>query len=175
MLIAEKDGKFFQSCVIKRSGLAIKHVVPKTEEAYNCLIREHEILKTLDQDCFIRLAWAEVKDDSYTIATEWVDGVRLHEAKNIDYERIKEGCGNILFELKEKGIRHRDIWDKNIILRDGNPVLIDFGWAIFDGDPAIYDSELPHANDDLAVKRLLNGFRHLRQPQSIYKELVAQK
>jgi len=175
MLIAHKDGKFFESCVVKRAGLAIKHVKPKTEQAYNCLIREHEILKTLDHDCFVKLAWAEVKDDCYTIATEWVEGVRLHEAKNIDYEKIKAGCDNILIELKENGIRHRDIWAKNIILRDGDPVLIDFGWAIFYDDAAIYDSELPHANDDLAVKRLLNGFRHLREPQSIYKELVAQK
>jgi serine/threonine protein kinase len=41
---------------------------------------------------------------------------------------LKE-CLAILAQLRAAAIRHRDIRLDNILVRDGHPVLIDFGWA----------------------------------------------
>ena len=42
---------------------------------------------------------------------------------------------NILGELKRKGIVHRDIRLANILLRNGVPILLDFGWAVSERQP----------------------------------------
>jgi len=39
-------------------------------------------------------------------------------------------CLNVLLELKEKGITHRNICRDNILVQGNKPVLLDFGWAI---------------------------------------------
>lgn len=41
-----------------------------------------------------------------------------------------DDCLEILAQLEEAGITHRDISPSNILIADRKPVLIDFGWAI---------------------------------------------
>jgi hypothetical protein len=50
-------------------------------------------------------------------------------------------CLDILDELAGKEIRHRDIHPGNILIRDGGPVLLDFGWAVSPTAP--YYTPLP--------------------------------
>jgi len=38
-------------------------------------------------------------------------------------------CLDILQELRDAGVQHRDIRAENVLLRQGMPVLFDFGWA----------------------------------------------
>jgi hypothetical protein len=54
------------------------------------------------------------------------------------------GCLGILDQLKAHGITHRDIHPGNILIRDGEPVLLDFGWAISPEAP--YYTPVPLVN-----------------------------
>jgi serine/threonine protein kinase len=38
-------------------------------------------------------------------------------------------------QLKDKGISHRNIRRENILVQDGKPVLLDFGWAVSEQEP----------------------------------------
>ena len=48
---------------------------------------------------------------------------------------------DIVSHLHQRGIIHRDVRIPNVILRAGEPYLIDFGLARFLGDPATYESD----------------------------------
>jgi tRNA A-37 threonylcarbamoyl transferase component Bud32 len=51
-------------------------------------------------------------------------------------------CLSMLVELKEKGITHRNICRDNVLVQDGKPVLLDFGWAISEPEPYFAPSGL---------------------------------
>jgi serine/threonine protein kinase len=44
-------------------------------------------------------------------------------------------CFDLLGELRAAGVVHRDIHAKNLLVRDGHPVLIDFGFSVADDEP----------------------------------------
>ena len=74
------------------------------------------------------------------VALEKVHGIPLLEAieqidTSTEFLTFARHCLKILRELKQKGITHRDIRPDNILVRDGKPVLIDFGWAISEEMP----------------------------------------
>ncbi|MBK8619807.1 MAG: protein kinase family protein [Anaerolineales bacterium] len=100
----------------------------------NLASREADFLRELNSDYFPKVlnSWSE---STYSvIQLEKIDGDVLDNAANkIDtldamYAFIID-CLNILRELSEKGIVHRDIRPDNILVRNGRPVLLDFGWA----------------------------------------------
>jgi serine/threonine protein kinase len=49
-------------------------------------------------------------------------------------ELDREQCLEILLALKETRIVHRDIIPRNLLKREKNIYLIDFGWCLFDGE-----------------------------------------
>lgn len=51
-------------------------------------------------------------------------------------------CLDIIEALQVAGITHRDIQMQNIMVRDGHPVLIDFGWAIASDAPCFDPGDL---------------------------------
>ena len=51
-------------------------------------------------------------------------------------------CLAILSQLRAATIRHRDIRAGNILVRDGHPVLIDFGWAETEDEPYLSPGHL---------------------------------
>jgi|GEM_PF-499881 len=54
-------------------------------------------------------------------------------------------CLGILTALKDAGITHRDIHLHNFLIREGHPVLIDFGWAVSDDLPCFTPQDLGDA------------------------------
>lgn len=146
MLIHEKYGKYFHSTIEKRDGLAIKRVRPMTDDARTCLIREFEILSGIDSDYVVKPVHF-IDGPVFEIATKWVDYEEI-----TDRELFISGLWALLADLQRHKIRHRDIRAPNIIPNDNLPVLIDFGWALREGDDPLMEDTLKHADDAAQIE-----------------------
>jgi hypothetical protein len=108
--------------------------------------REHAFLSRLDSRHFPRPLDLTSGPDYTVLDMEWIEGPTLAgSAGPFDEEqaqRLVRGCIEILAELRAAEITHRDIGANNIILRDGEPVLIDFGWALAPDLPCATPVEL---------------------------------
>jgi serine/threonine protein kinase len=102
--------------------------------------REAYFLNKFDNKYFPHVYESASTASWSTIKLEKIEGIPL--AKAIDditdsaenfYMFIRH-CLKILDYLKREGITHRDIRIDNIIFRDNTPVLIDFGWAVCEGN-----------------------------------------
>jgi uncharacterized coiled-coil protein SlyX len=82
-------------------------------------------------------------------------------------------CLNLLRELKCAGVKHRDIRPDNIFVRNGRPVLFDFGWAVSDEKPYVTPPLLGGAErppdgvfcDVYSMGRVLEGLNQHRYPE----------
>jgi RIO-like serine/threonine protein kinase len=166
-LIHEKDGKFFKSKVYREGDYAIKTVIPKTEEAEDCLFKEHDILLTLHErtsrpELFIKPVDYMIKDGCYVLVTEWIENSEITDLKS-----FIAALYDISTELKRVGIRHRDIWECNILVRDNLPVLIDFGWACNVDENDGMDEQLERSNDDESMMTLIRRLSGTQKPRDI--------
>ena len=100
---------------------------------------EFKILKLLDGPHFPRAIHSEVKAEQSSVEMERIQGTPLDDlpiSATIDPDfarRFADDCMEILLRLHAKNIQHRDIRSENVLVRDGHPVLIDFGWAVAPG------------------------------------------
>ncbi len=143
-------------------------------------LAEHEglILKQLDSDYFPRVYDIKQGNGYSVVKLEKIEGAPLAEDRSISELADKfygfiQHCMAILRLLNEHGITHRDIRADNIIMRNNQPVLIDFGWAISDkynyltppglGD----DGRLPDGGfcDVYAMGKALQKINNNRYPQ----------
>ncbi|HWD18472.1 MAG TPA: glycosyltransferase, partial [Verrucomicrobiae bacterium] len=98
--------------------------------------RDGQFLGLLRSPYFPRALNVEQHDGYSVVAIERVQGKPLPEiAKELAQDpqrlaRFIDDCLDLLAQLQEAGVTHRDIIPDNILARDGRPVLIDFGWAI---------------------------------------------
>src|SRR4051794_1563634 len=127
--------------------------------------REGDVLGLLDSQRFPKVLDAEARGVDSLLTLEAVAGDPLTRTRPANAVRFAEGCIEILAELDEAGIVHRDITPHNLLVRDGLPVLIDFGWAVADG------LELPPALErDLVACGLGEGGR---PPEGGYCDVFA--
>lgn len=106
----------------------------RKQTSYDLAEREYHFLSQLESDYFPRvLAFQE--EFGYTVVDlEYIDGEPLTVpfASDESPEKVSEfiqHCINILELLIQRGISHRDVRLANMKLRNGTPVLLDFGWA----------------------------------------------
>jgi hypothetical protein len=101
----------------------------------NLAAREVEFLAELGGDFFPRVIHFRQEADysvlvEEKIAGEPLDSARLRLRQDPDALVIfVQGCLEVLARLRELAIVHRDILPGNLLLRNGLPVLLDFGWA----------------------------------------------
>jgi Kae1-associated kinase Bud32 len=73
--------------------------------------------------------------ENYKIVMEYIDGERLKEfLAKADQETLKKTCfdiGTLIGKLHSSGIVHGDLTTSNMILKDGQIYLIDFGLGEF--------------------------------------------
>lgn len=147
------------------SETALKLIYPLSVEARPLLFREHEFLERLPAGPFVRhLAHGEL-NGNYFLLTRWIEGFDLRPSPELDAlladangrARLKAGCRDMAAGLKGAGMQHRDIREMNILIEDGAPVLIDFGWSVMDGENNMYRPEnLEEPDDGLAMEQMLD-------------------
>ncbi len=116
--------------------------------------REQSILSRFSSPFFPRVLEVKECGDSSVLVLEKVEGVSLEDYR----QTISSSVGNltlfaleclqILNELQLQGIQHRDIQPGNILIRDGKPVLIDFGWATSEELPMFVPAGLLSVSED---------------------------
>lgn len=124
----DENGKIF-SCIYSLDDKVLK----QTSGAF--ALHEAEILSKLNSHYFPKIYSTRQFQNYSVIEMEKIVGEPL--VKYLD--KVAESpaslkmffseCLNMLALLQSAGIRHRDIIVENIIVRNGLPVLIDFGWA----------------------------------------------
>jgi serine/threonine protein kinase len=101
--------------------------------------QEVAILQELDHPRIPKLVEYDFSDTNMPwIATEYIDGQTIEEFVEkgnlflgMDWLNLVNELASILNTVHSKGIVHRDISPGNILVRDGQPFLIDFGLAQF--------------------------------------------
>jgi len=146
------------------SMAALKLVDPISEEARPQLFREHKFLSRLKDGPFVQHLAHGNLNDSYFLLTRWIDGFELTDESAMaiyltdDTLRtvFREACQNIVDRLAIAGIKHRDIREKNILVENGQPVLIDFGWSIFQSEENVFTPKnLEEPDDQTALNKML--------------------
>jgi RIO-like serine/threonine protein kinase len=99
---------------------------PKTLYGWKELFNEYVILNKLQHLSFVPKIYNLSYDLGITL--ECVEGVTLDEYTG-DLHQINFKIMKCLYELHKSGYVHGDIHAKNIIIRDDEPILIDFGLA----------------------------------------------
>lgn len=98
--------------------------------------REAYFLSKLSGNYFPRVLRTKSLQGYSIVTLEKVKGLALKEAmKEIrrtpsSFCSFVQHCLNLVAELHRKGITHRDIRADNMLVRNGKPVLLDFGWAV---------------------------------------------
>jgi SAM-dependent methyltransferase len=79
--------------------------------------------------------------DTSTVTLEKIAGQSFEEAmpglvaSEASFRRFLAGCLDLLTDLADAHIVHRDLHQWNLLIKDGRPVLLDFGWATAPGLP----------------------------------------
>jgi predicted Ser/Thr protein kinase len=166
-LYSKKNG-YFASKVWKvqlpdgRYG-ALKRVSALDPRAKPLLFNEGNILRLMDHPQIVKIILDGNVDDEYFIITEWIDGTNLEENETSLIEQMDDRTKqeflarlkDIHKHIKDRGIMHRDIWQRNILVKDNLPYLIDFGWATSSNmDDPFLPPELRQPDDNKATKSL---------------------
>jgi len=135
---------FYSQCKILKgsTNLLLKQVELKSKTAEIHLVREQQFLKIMQPyKGFPRYIGSQRNGRFYSIVMEFIDGPLLNEIiadpSNYSSEDIirmvqdLERFENLLAQLK---IIHGDIHGDNIIVSNDGLILIDFGWARFEGE-----------------------------------------
>jgi SAM-dependent methyltransferase len=147
-------------------------------------VREAAILGRLAAAAVPRVLDASESVDASILTLEKVAGQPLADAlpalaaSRASFRRFLSACVDLLAALRDAGIAHRDIHAENLLVRDGRPVLLDFGWATAPGS-AIFtpDGFSPRMNssDVQALGSLLVDACHPAWPERAVVGLMAQE
>ncbi len=105
-------------------------------QARERLAREVDSLQRVRHPRVAEVLDADVDCDTPYLVTRYVpaapldDVVREHgPLRGLDLARLGQGLGEALAAIHEAGVVHRDLKPGNVLMLDGDPVVIDFGIA----------------------------------------------
>lgn len=120
-----------------------KDAVIYKQESFDLAEREARFLSKFDSDYFPGFLDVQNKSDYSIITFKKVQNVSLHDTSSqinssvIEWHNFIQHCLNILLDLKEQGVTHRNICRDTVLIQAGKPVLHDFGWAVSEQEPYI--------------------------------------
>jgi glycosyltransferase involved in cell wall biosynthesis/tRNA A-37 threonylcarbamoyl transferase component Bud32 len=110
--------------------------------------REAHFLSRFESDHFPKPIGVKSESDYSVIMFQKITGQDLKAALSkinssaIELHNFIQHCLNILVDLREKDVTHRNICRDTIWVKDGKPILIDFSWAISEQKPYFSPSGL---------------------------------
>lgn len=120
---------------------ALRPHVAQDRDARTRLIREVETLSRVRDKRVATVIDADVTGSRPFIVTRWVPGPSLDEVVDEhgplephELLRLARGMAEAIRAIHGCGVVHRDIKPGNVLLEDGEPVLIDFGIAHLQDD-----------------------------------------
>lgn len=157
------DGVEYWSRVYDRGDSILK------QATLDLAARESVFLKAIGPGAVPRVLDVRQHDTYSTFTMEKVDGVLASSGHCLidtpaAFFKFANGLLEVLARLKELRIQHRDLHADNILIRDGLPVLIDFGWAAFAG------------TSNILPKRLMETLPEQTEPCDVYSAgMILQK
>ncbi len=149
---------------------ALKLVQAKSEMARLLLYREHEFLHALPGPSFPKPLGFGFDGSRYLLILPWLDGPNLaqlltaQQASQVGTlkkpEALRAAISAAAAQLRDAGIRHRDLRPHNVMLTPNGPMILDFGWACWADEidcPAPPQLAVP--DDDAAIAALLAAIR----------------
>ena len=122
-----------------RHRVAVKVLGPAVANDPNArqrLAREVETMRRVRNRHVAEVIAADVVGDSPYVVTRYVSGRTLDETvreagplRGAALDRLAEGLAEALTAIHASGVVHRDLKPGNVMLDDGQPVVIDFGIA----------------------------------------------
>jgi SAM-dependent methyltransferase len=170
--LATSNGVEYWSRVYDQGDTIVK------QTTLDLALREAHFLSQLTSDYFPRVLETRRKATYSVVVLEKIQGIPLSKAKediNASPDRLHEfvqHCLNLVDELRLRGIVHRDILPENMIVRNGRPVLLDFGWAVSDTSPYFAPEGLGNLGrppdgsfcDVYSMGRVFDGINERRYP-----------
>ncbi len=133
--LAEKNGKQAALKMIRKEFL-------HNEKSVERFFTEIKNLELLDHPSIASVL--EVEDSGKFVAIDFIDGPNLEdyvfESGPFDFQKwceIAQALANAIDFCHSKGIIHKDISPRNIVISSSGPVLIDFGISYLEKDPRL--------------------------------------
>ena len=134
-LLTHHDEVDYWCLVYEKDGVVYK------QTSFDLAEREARFLSRFNSDYFPRPVDVTSQDDYSVISFRKIPGqtlttalAEINSSTGKLYEFIQH-CLDILVDLKEKEVTHRNIRRNTIMVKDGKPLLLDFGWAISEQEP----------------------------------------
>ena len=134
-LLTQYDGREYWCLLYEKDGIIYK------QSSFDLAERESRFLTQLDGDYFPKFIDVKSERDYSVIRFKKTQGQTLHDAlahinlSAVELDKFIQHCLDMLMSLKEKGITHRNICRDTILVQNGKPILLDFGWAVSEQDP----------------------------------------
>jgi predicted Ser/Thr protein kinase len=140
--------------------VAVKLVRTTDEKVSGRLFREGEFLKAMGGVFSPKLYFEVTGRTQYFLVSEWIEGRTLDDLLTApefsgNWRRIREHLQSLFSAIQSTGIVHNDIRGTNIIIRDNDARILDFGNSYWLKDPL--DQILPTRDDKEAIDDLLRA------------------
>jgi serine/threonine protein kinase len=137
--LAEKNGSKAALKIIRKEHL-------HNEKSVNRFFTEIRNLEILDNPNIARVI--EVEDSGFFVAMEFIDGPNLEDYVEEsgpleigEWAHYAQSLAKTIEYCHSKGIIHKDISPRNIVVGPDGPVLIDFGISYLEKDPRLTSIE----------------------------------
>jgi len=134
-LLSQHDGVDYWCLIYEKDAVIYK------QASFDLAEREARILSQFKSNYFPKVLEVRSEGDYSIITFEKIEGQNLQDSlahinsSVIVLSNFIQHCLNILMDLEEKGVTHRNICRDTILVQHGKPVLLDFSWAISEQEP----------------------------------------